>query len=97
MRRSSPTGTAGFLIASQNGCYADYVAAKFFGLADSAELEEQIGFRMPPAILAVAKRYYGGLKALRAIVLHGDPLDPPPRTAWYKAMAPFELGTRPPR
>jgi len=93
--RVIPYGGRGILIASENGCFADYVAARFFGLADSDALEQEIGVRMPPAILAVARRYYGGLKALRAITVRGDDLAPPAGGAWYKAMAPFEIGTKP--
>ena len=84
----------GILIASLNGCYADYVAARFFGLADSEALEREIGTRMPPAILAVAERYFGGVAGLAKIVVRGDPYMPatPEAAAWFKAMAPFEIG-----
>jgi hypothetical protein len=89
-----PASGEGILIASRNGCYADYVAARFFGLADSAALEKEIGFRMPPAIFAVAERYYGGVAGLAKVVVRGDPYlpDHPDSTAWFKAMAPFEIG-----
>ncbi len=86
----------GIVIASRNGCYADWVAARFFGLADSDALERELGVRLPPAILAVAERYYGGLAGLAKVVVRGDPYLPsdgsPP--AWFKSMAPFEIGSK---
>lgn len=89
-----PYGGRGIVIASRNGCYADWVAARFFGLADSDALEAEIGFRMPPAIQAVAERYYGGVDALRRVEVRGDAYLPASGdTAWYKAMAPFEIGS----
>ncbi len=84
----------GILIASANGCFADYIAAEYFGLSDNAALEKEVGTRMPPAIFAVANRYYGGLDALRRITVHGDldwRTDPQRPVAYFKAMAPFEL------
>lgn len=90
-----PYGDRGIVIVSRNGCYADWVAARFFGLADSDALEAEIGARMPPAIAAVAARYYGGAEALEKIEIRGDAYLPAAgQHAWYKAMAPFELGTR---
>jgi len=84
----------GVLIASANGCYADYVAAELFGLHDSDALEAEVGARMPPAIAAVAERYYGGAAALKKVVVRGDldwRADAGRRAAWFKAMAPFEI------
>lgn len=81
------------IIASHNGCYADYVAATLFGLHDSDELEAELGVRMPPAILAVANRYYGGLASLRAIDVQGDTdwRDRDTPGAWLKGLAPFHV------
>ena len=87
----------GIVIASVNGCYADYVAAEFFGLHDSAELHVELGMRMPPAIKAVAERYYGGVSTLRNIDVHGDVGWRGRKSrslAWFKAMAPFEINSR---
>jgi uncharacterized protein (DUF362 family) len=84
----------GILIASANGCFADYIAAEYFGLADNAALEKELGVRMPPAILAVANRYYGGLATLRNITVRGDTTwrtDPNRPTAYFKPMPPFTL------
>lgn len=89
-----PYGGGGLLIASASGCHADYVAAELFGLHDSSTLEAEVGARMPPAIAAVAERYYGGAAALKRVVVRGDVdwrTDPGRRAAWFKAMAPFEI------
>jgi uncharacterized protein (DUF362 family) len=92
-----PYGDKGILIASKNGCYADWVAARFFGLADSDVLEREIGARMPPAIAAVADRYYGGAANLaKKVVVRGDDYLPANgSTAWFVGMAPFTIGTKP--
>lgn len=93
-----PYGGDDVLIASANGCYADYVGAEYFGLADSDALETELGVRRPPAITAVAERYYGGEAGLKKIEVRGDVnwRTAPDRVAAYiKGMAPFELGTRP--
>jgi uncharacterized protein (DUF362 family) len=92
-----PFGDRGILIASRNGCFADYVAAEFFGLADSDALEAELGVRMPPAILAVADRYYGGAAGLAEIEVRGDTewRAAPRVKAWFKAMAPFQVGRSP--
>ena len=97
-QRVIPFGGTGILIASANGCYADYVAAEFLGLADSAGLEAEIGARMPPAIAAVAERYYGGVKALAGIEVRGAAEWRKRSTrelAWFKGMAPFEVNRKP--
>jgi uncharacterized protein (DUF362 family) len=92
-----PYGGEGIVIASRNGCYADWIAAEFLGLSDSAALEAELGVRAPPAILAVAERYYGGLPGLSRIVVQGDlAWRKRPASAWFRSMAPFELN-RPPR
>jgi uncharacterized protein (DUF362 family) len=87
----------GIVIASRNGCYADYIAAEYFGLGDNAELEKQLGVRMPPAIAAVAERYYGGVAGLKKIDVRGDTAwrKAKRKVAWLKAMAPFEIGKQP--
>jgi uncharacterized protein (DUF362 family) len=91
-----PFGGAGIVIASENPCYADWTAARFFGWSDSPELERELGVRAPPAILAVATRYFGGPEALAKIDVRGDPFLPAPgAAAWFKAMAPFQLGSAP--
>jgi len=92
-----PPFESGVLIASRNGCYADFVAAQLYGLDDSDALEAEVGARMPPAIAAVAERYYGGVDRLRRIEVRGDVdwRDRPGRTAWFKAMAPFQIGAPP--
>lgn len=93
-----PYGTDDVLIASANACYADYIGAEYFGLADSDALEAELGVRRPPAITAVAARYYGGEAGLAAIVVRGD-VEWRGATgrvaAYFKGMAPFELGARP--
>jgi uncharacterized protein (DUF362 family) len=91
-----PYGGAGIVIASQNACYADWTAARFFGWSDSDALENELGVRAPPAILAVASRYFGGVDGLAKITVRGDTFLPEPgKSAWFKAMAPFEIGARP--
>lgn len=95
--RVVPYGGGPILIASRNGVFADYVGAEFFGLHDSAELEGEIGYRMPPAIQVAAERYFGGVAGLRAIAVRGDTgwRTGSRAQAWFKAMAPFELNARP--
>jgi hypothetical protein len=92
-----PYGDGGIAIASANGCYADYVAAQYFGLADSDGLDKEIGYRMPPAIAEVAARWFGGVEALAAITVTGDVAwrGETRAPAWYRAMAPFELNPPP--
>ncbi len=95
--RVVPLAGGPYLIASKNGCYADYIGAQLFGLADSDLLEAEVGARMPPAIAAVAARYYGGAAALAKITVRGDTdwRAKPMPTAWLVGMAPFTLGQRP--
>lgn len=95
--RVAPLAGGPYLIASKNGCYADYVGAQLFGLADSDALEAEVGARMPPAIAAVAARYYGGVAALKKITVRGDTdwRAKPMPTAWLVGMAPFTIGKRP--
>jgi uncharacterized protein (DUF362 family) len=87
-----PYGGAGVLIVSRNGCHADFVAARFFGLTGSDDLMRELGVGMPPAIAAVATRYFGGVAGLEKITVLGDAnLPEAGKGAWYKAMAPFEI------
>lgn len=93
-----PYGGRGVVIVSENACYADWVAARFFGWDDSDVLERELGVRAPPAVLAVAERYFGGARGLAKIEVRGDaylPADEGRAPAWFKAMAPFELGAAP--
>ncbi len=96
-KHAIPYGNKSMIVVSRNGCYADYVAAEYFGMHDSAALAKYIGFRMPPAIQAVAKRFYGGVARLRTVKVVGDTAWRTTKrpTAWIQGMAKFEIGTRP--